>query len=267
MPDALCLCAWAAAAEPVARPPLGLVSRVGQITALAVIAACPVLAVHMLTLYPGRAGSGRATAVVALMLTTFGAQLVTYALLAVRRCEPLGAWRGAGVPGLAAALVVGGVFQLSQPPGGLSSYLAYPTVNPPMVAATFAAPVAAGALAVLLVRPARGLGLRMRSGAGEMVWGWLLCRAGGVITSIVATPRSAIAAEAAEPVISAEARQQGATSVLAWVSSDDLGGAIVMFAVLSTASLLIFLMTHALSKDHASRVACPASGDSARAPG
>ena len=54
--------------------------------------------------------------------------------------------------------------------------------------------------------------------------------------------------KATEPVIDSEAHRQGAVNVIAWVSSDDLGGAIVMFTVISTVSLLIFLLAHALSR-------------------
>jgi hypothetical protein len=257
IPEALCLCALAAAAEPAPgrgrqRSRARRASRIAQTAVLAVIAACLALSVHMLTRYPGRPDSGGSVWAGAFVLGAFALQLSTYAVLAVRRCEPLAGWRGAGIPGLAAALVVGGVFQLSQPPGGLSTNLAYPVVSRVLVATVLAAPIAAGVLAALLDRGSQshgpGLTHRLRSGAGELAWGWLLCAPVVFLVSLLATPGSAIAAEAAQPSTSMVASQAGATSVLAWVSADDLGGAIVMFSLLFTAGLLSFLVIHAVAR-------------------
>ena len=245
-PGVFCLCAWAAAAESAARPELAVLSRAGQAIAIAVIAACPILAIRLLTLYPGQAGASPAPWAVPVMSTTFGAVLVTSVLLVLRRPEPLGAWRYSGLPGLAAALVIGGVFLLNnQPPGGESGN---PVVSSAVEVTTIAAPLAAGMLVALLDRSRRGLRQRLRSGAGEMLWGWLLCGPVVFIAVMLATSPSAIAAEASQPWTIYEAQQQGATSVLAWVSSDDVGGAVVLFTAVSGTSLLIFLVVHALAK-------------------
>jgi hypothetical protein len=245
MPDVLCLCAWAAAAEPTARPGLSMVSRVGQVIAIAAVAACPVLGFLLLTLYPGQAGTGEAPWAFPAMVITFAAELATYVLLVLRRPDPLGAWRYSGIPGLAAAVAVGAVFLLNnRPPGGESGN---PIVNSAVMITAIVFPLAAGVLAALLDRSGRGIAPRLRSGAGEALWGWLLCAPAVFIAMMLATSRAAITAEAAQPWIGYEAQQHGATSVLAWVSGDDAGGAVMLFTAISTASLLIFLVVHALS--------------------
>lgn len=243
-PDVLCLCAWAAAAEPGARPGLSVAGRVGQVVGIAVIAACPVLGFRLLTLYPGQSGIGATPWAFPVMSITFVAELATYVLLVLRRPDPLGAWRYSGIPGLAAALAVGVVFLLNNRPAGGES--GNPIVNAAVMVTTIAAPLAAGMLGALLGRSRRGLGQRLRSGAGEALWGWLLCAPVVFIAVMLATSRGAIAAEAAQPWTSYKAQQQGATSVLAWVSGDDVGGAVMMFTAISIASLLIFLVVHAL---------------------
>jgi len=245
VPGAPCLCAWAAVARPTARPSRGVSSRAGQIVAIAVLLACPLLGLRLLTLSPG--GAGGSAISWAIVSTTFCADMVAYLLLVLRRPDPLGAWRYSGVLGLGAALAIGGVFQLNQPPGGLSSYLPAPVANSAVVGTAIATPVAAGVLAALLSHPRGGLGQRLRSGAGEMLWACLLSAPVVFIGDVLATSRSAIATEAAQPGTIVQAHQDGATSVLAWVSGDDVGAAVVMFALLSTASLLFFLAVHALS--------------------
>jgi hypothetical protein len=62
---------------------------------------------------------------------------------------------------------------------------------------------------------------------------------------LLTTSRSAIAAEAIQPYTINEAHQQGATSVLAWITQDDLGGAVVLFTILSITSALIFAIADA----------------------
>jgi len=245
IPGALCLCAWAAVAPSATRAAPTLVGRASQVIALATIAACPVLAIRLLALYPGQAARAAMPSAASLMsLTIFAANVVTYVLLALRRPEPLGAWRYSGALGLAAALTTGGVFLLNQPAGGESDN---PVVSSAVVATAIAAPLAAGALAAMLDRPGTGARQRVHSAAGEFLWGWLLTAPAVFAAVMLATSRSAVAAEAAEPGFILEAHQQGAGSVLAWVSRDDVGGAVVIFAVLSVTSMLSFLVIHALA--------------------
>jgi hypothetical protein len=252
MPAALCMTAWTAVTPAATRPAAALVSRAGQVIAIAAIAACPVLAIRLLALYPGRAG-GATPSALPVMSVVFGADLLTYVLLALRRPEPLGSWRYSGIPGLAAALATSGVFLLSQPPGGESDN---PVVTATVLATAIAAPVAAGALAAALCRPALGVGTRLRIAAGEILWGWLLSGPALFVALMLATSQSAILAEASQPGFISEAHQQGAGSVLAWVSGDDVGGAVVIFAALSAASMLSFLVVHAA----ASQRDCTAGG-------
>lgn len=244
VPAAPCLCAWAAMGRPAGRTAPAVLSRAGQVIALALIAAVPALAIRLLTLYPGSSGSSPKPGAALVMSIVLVAYLAALALLVLRRPGPLGGWRYSGLPGLAAALATGGVFLLNQPPGGQSDN---PVVNTAVVATALAAAPAAGVLAALLHRRRTGTGQRLRSAAGEMAWGWLLTAPAVFIALMLTTTTSAITAEAALPVFINEAHQQGATSVLAWVSSDDLGGALVMFAGLSVLSMLIFLVIHALS--------------------
>jgi hypothetical protein len=183
---------------------------------VAVLTACAVLALREFTRYPGQAGHAAVP----------------------------GAGRHSGLAGLAAALTAGLVFALGQPAGGQSDS---PVLTPVVMALGICALLAAGALAALpgVVRR-RGITQSLRVGAAEVMWGVLLT--GPVVFSAVllTTSRTAISAEAAEPVIRAEAYQQGAASVAAWIAHDDLGGAIVMLTFLSVAIALVFAIAHAL---------------------
>jgi hypothetical protein len=78
--------------------------------------------------------------------------------------------------------------------------------------------------------------------------GWLLTAPVVIAVLLLVTTRAAIAAEAAEPVFIAEARSDGAASVSAWVSQDDVGGAFYVLIALSTSGMLGLLLVHALTR-------------------
>jgi hypothetical protein len=92
----------------------------------------------------------------------------------------------------------------------------------------------------------RGIGPSLRAGASEVMWGVLLSVPAAFIAVLLTTSRSAMAAEAGQPVFVNEASQQGATSVMAWIAHDDLGGAVVMFTALSVCAAVIFATAHIL---------------------
>ena len=151
-------------------------------------------------------------------------------LLVLWRPGLLGAGRHSGLPGLAAIVTVTWFFVVHQPPGSL------------VIAATATgALLVAGTLATLpgLIRRS-GFRQSLRSGAAEVMWGAMLSGPALFDAMLLSSTRGAIAAEAAQPATITEAHQQGATSVLAWVASDDLGGAAMAFTFLSMAIALIF---------------------------
>ena len=81
-------------------------------------------------------------------------------------------------------------------------------------------------------------------GLSALCAGVALTGPAATIAFLLTTSHGAIAAEAAEPVFIAEAHQQGAASVLAWVAQDDVGGALSVFTVLTLGSMLIFLVSY-----------------------
>ena len=133
---------------------------------------------------------------------------------------------------------------LHQPPYGQSDS---PVMTPASTGTVIGVLLAAGALtAVARLALRGGIGDSLRSGAAEVTWGLLLSGPTAFIAVLLTTSRTAIAAEAGQPAIYTEARQQGATSVLAWIAHDDRDGAIVMFTSLSIAIAVIIAITHAL---------------------
>jgi hypothetical protein len=229
--------------------------RAAQLIAVAGIIACPVLAIREITLYPGQAGHAALPYAGPVMTVMFAAELAVYLLLVLRRPGLLGAGRHSGPLGLAAAFAACSAFVLFQPPGGQSDN---PVMPPAVIGIAIGALLAAGGLAALPGLVLRsGIRQSLRAGLAEVMWGCLLGGPAAFISVLLTTSRSAIAAEAAQPVILSEARQQGATSVLAWIAHDDLGGALVVFTILSIGIALIFAIAHAISGDFAG----PAEGD------
>lgn len=162
----LALCAWAALNAPDEHQAVTAASGIGQVAALAVVAACPVLAMRLLG-HAARTGGRHDWAMVGI----FAAELATCVLLLIRRPEPLGAGRFSGVFGLAAALAAGAVFAAAQPAGGESDDF---VLNAAVFATGFGAPLAAGVLAALSGGRGGGAGRRLRAAVGEVAWGYLL---------------------------------------------------------------------------------------------
>jgi hypothetical protein len=241
VPGLTALCAWVALTDPAALRQDGGTGRVAQVAAVALIVACPALAIRQLAEYPGHVrGLQDAAAVVVFA----GAELAAYLLLVLRRPGQLSAGPQSGLAGLAAAAVTGSVFLLQQPPGGQSDN---PVVTTAVAATAIGAPLAAGALtAIVRSATAARLGHTLRHAVGEVLWGVLLTGPAITLAVLLTTSRSAIAAEAAEPGFIADAHQQGAVSVVAWVAQDDVGGALVVFTALSLGSMLIFLVSYGL---------------------
>lgn len=242
VPGLPALSAWVAAAWPYPPSRPSTIGRAVQVIAVAVITACPVLALRQIALYPGQAGGERVAGTILTVL--FAAELACYLLLVLRRPGLMGGGAHGGLLGLAAALAVGAVFLFNQPSGGTSDN---PTVNAAIILTAIGAPPAAGLVAAVtdLVRR-RQIGQCLHHAAGEVIWAVLLTGPATFIVILLTTGRGAIAAEALLPVIRGEAQQDGATSVLAWVAADDLGGAIVVLTGLSFLGMLAFLVIHAL---------------------
>jgi len=242
LPGLPAACAWAALAtsEPPRRP--SVAGRAAQVIAAAAIIACPVLALREIALYPGQAGGGAVPYAGPVMTVMFAAELAVYLLLVLRRRGLLGAGRHSGLLGLAAALAVGWVLVLNQPPGGQSDN---PVITPAVTGVAIGALLAAGALAALARLLRRGgIERSLRGGAAEVMWGVLLSGPAVFIAVLLTTSRSAIAAAAANPAFVNEAYQRGATSVLAWIAHDDLGGALILFTVASIGIAAVFAVVH-----------------------
>jgi hypothetical protein len=232
----------------LSRPePPGRVSgagRAAQVTAVAAIAACAVLAMREIALYPGPPGGGAVRYAGPVMTVMFAAELACYLLLVLRRPGLLGAGRHTGLAGLAAALATGWVAVLNQPPGGQSDS---PVLPPVLLSVTAGVPLTAAALAALPgLMHHRGVSQSLRRGAGELIWGALFTGPAIFIAIVLTTSHAAIAAEATQPGFAAEAYQQGAASVPAWIAHDDLGGAMVLFTALSLGALPIFAAAQAI---------------------
>jgi hypothetical protein len=243
IPGLPALCAWVALAMPDP-PPAASAGRAAQVIAVAAILACPVLALREIGHYPGQAGSGAVSYAGPVMTVMFAAELGACLLLVLRRPALLGAGRNSGLPGLAAALAAGWVLAASQPPAGQSGS---PVLTTAVAATVLGALLSAGALGALPgLALHRGLGPSLRAGVGELLWGVLLSVPAAFIAVLLTTSRSAIAAEAGQPVFISEASRQGATSIMAWIAHDDLGGAVVMFTVLSAVAAVIFAIAHTL---------------------
>jgi len=239
VPGLTAMCAWIALTGPVAAHQASAAGRVAQAAAAALIVACPVLAIRQIAEYPGHVrGLQDAAAVVVFTCAELAASL----LLVLRRPGVLGAGRHSGLAGLAAAVVTGSVFLVQQPPGGQSDN---PVVTTALVATALCAPVVAGVLTAITQLAGSGTFVPcLRAGVSEVLWGALLTSPAATIAFLLTTSHRAIAAEAAEPVFIAEAHQQGAASVLAWVAQDDAGGALAVFTALTLAGMLVFLLSY-----------------------
>jgi hypothetical protein len=243
VPGLPALCAWAALARPSPPRRPSAAGRAVQVIAVAGITACPVLSVRLLALYPGN--SGPTSPAAQILLVVFAAEIAAYLMLVLRRPDPLGAGRHSGLLGLAAALVTGGVYlhtQLHNQPGtDPSSYGASAAV----ALAAVTAALAAGALAALPGAIRRsGIKQCLHLGAAEAMWAVLLSGPAAFIVFLLTIPRTAIVAEAADPGTISVAHQQGAASVLAWVASNDLGIAMLLFTGVSFVIMMTFLITH-----------------------
>jgi len=210
--------------------PAEAAGRAAQVIAVAGIVACPVLAIREYTLYPGNGAGSAAPETGAIMTFIFSAELACYLLIVLWRPGLLGASRHSGLPGLAAALAISWVFVAHQPPGGQSDN---PVIDPVVLATAAGILLGAGALAALPHLLRRGKDHGALAGLAEVMWGVLLSGPAAFIANVLTTTRGAIAAEATSPDIATESQRQGATSVLAWIAHDDLGGAIVLFTFFS----------------------------------
>jgi hypothetical protein len=253
LPGLPALCAWAALARPRPACPPGAAGRAAQVIAVAGIIACPVLGIRLVTLYPGNSGAAGLPGQIGIVL--FAAEIAAYLVLVLRRPEPLGARRGSGLLGGAAAVVTGGVYLYSrlasQPGPSAFTHLTPSTVTlfggatAGVVLAAVFVPLAAGALAALpgAIRHT-GIEKWLHRGAAEAMWAALLSGPAMFIVCLLTIRRAAIVGEGAASANISLAHQQGATSVLAWVASEDFGGAIVLFTGVSFAIMVAFLIMH-----------------------
>jgi hypothetical protein len=243
LPGLPALCAWAALAWPRPSGPASPAAHAVQVIAAAAMIACPVLGVRLLTLYPGNAGPANLPGQIALALCA--AEIAVFLLLVIRRPEPLGAGRHSGLLGLAGALAVSGVYLYgrlhSQPHPGLLSPFAGVTVEALLTAV--AAPFVMGALAGLTGAARHGDFDRcLHLGAADAMWTVLLTGPATFIGYVLTTSRAAVTAQAADPSIINLAHREGATSVPAWVASNDLGLAIVLLTAVTVVAAVTFLM-------------------------
>jgi hypothetical protein len=253
LPGLPALCAWAALARPRPACPPSAPGRAAQVIAVASIIACPALGIRLVTLYPGNSGPTGLPGQVGIVL--FAAEIAAYLVLVLRRPEPLGAGRGSGLLGSAAAMVTGGVYLYSrldnQPGPSAFTHLTPSTVTlfggatVGVVLAAVFVPLAAGALAALpgMIRHT-GIEEWLHRGAAEAMWAALLSGPAMFIVCLLTIQRAAIVGEGAAPANISLAHQQGATSVLAWVASEDFGGAIILLTGVSFAIMVTFLIMH-----------------------
>jgi hypothetical protein len=234
VPGLPALSAWFVFSRPGLDRQVSIAGRAAQAIAVACLAACPAAVMREIMLYPAaQAGPGTAPYLGPVWTVIFAAELAVYLLAVLWRPGLLGAGRHSGLPALAALLLVGWFSVLHHPHGGL------------VLAMAAGALLVAGTLAALpgLIRGS-GIQPGLRSGAAEVMWGVLLTGPALLDAMLLVSTRSVIAAEAAVPYTITEAHQQGATSVLAWVASDDLGGAVVLFTMFSITIALIFAIVH-----------------------
>lgn len=245
-PIAAALGVWAALARPrqarEARegreaPAVGVAGRAAQVIAVAVIAACPVVALGVLVRYPVHADGltryawpGGAVA--------FAAELAACLWPVLRRPGPLGATRGGGLLGVTAALVTAYVLHLNQQPIGPSGTA--------VVETAIAAPVVAGVLAGLFgaVRrdPVRPL---LRAGMGEWLWGMLATGpAVFVVLTTATTAANAVIIDARHHMLTyvMMTHPQVAPGVLDPIAQGKLGDAAVVLTGILVLVLLIFLL-------------------------
>ena len=234
VPGLPALSAWFVLSRPGLDRQVSIAGRAAQAIAVACLAACPAAVMREIMLYPAaQAGPGTAPYLGPLWTVIFAAELAAYLLAVLWRPGLLGAGPHSGLPALAALLLAGWFCLLHHPHGGL------------VLAMAAGAVLVAGALAALpgLIRRS-GVRPGLRSGGAEVMWGVLLSGPALLNAMLLVSTRSVIAAEAAVPYTITEAHQQGATSVLAWVASDDLGGAVVLFTMLSITIAVIFAIVH-----------------------
>jgi hypothetical protein len=230
LPGLPAICAWFVLARP--RParrcggPVGFV----RVIAAAGIAACAVVAVVALARYP--AGAAGTSASGLSMLDVLAVDLTGALWLVLRLPAPLAAGRRSSLYGLAAALAMTGGFLLNQLIG-LSPAVTW--------TAALGLLLAAGALAARLDGGPV-------SGIGAMLWTALIAVPAWFIVSMTATAR-AMSLDARDPVTIAFARSQGATSVVAWVVANDLGGSIVVLTAICLGISIVIIFGARVARD------------------
>jgi hypothetical protein len=136
-------------------------------------------------------------------LVFFAAEIAAYLVLVLRRPEPLGAGRGSGLLGLAAALVTGGVYLYSrldnQPRPSAFTHLTpsmvtlFSGATVGIVLAAVFVPIAAGALAALPGAIRRsGIEQWLPTGAAEAMWAALLTGPTMFVVCLLTIRRAAI---------------------------------------------------------------------------
>jgi hypothetical protein len=230
LPGLPAICAWAVLAT---TPPGRQVPRATQairVIAAAAIAACPVIALQALTRYPAGAAGPGTSGWSAVQDVVLAADLTGWLWLVLRLPAPLPAGRSA-LFGLAAALAAWGGGLLNGLLGGPGAVT---------VITVFAVLLAGGVLA------ARYDG-DPTSGLGAALWGVLLSVPAGFILSM--NPSGAVSPDARDPVNIALAHAQGATSIQAWVTEDDLGASIFALTVVSFAVGVLILLGAVVARD------------------
>jgi hypothetical protein len=159
------------------------IARVAQLISVAGVVACPMVAVVQLALSPG--GAFARPVLGTLMAAVFAAESGRYLWLVLRRPGLLGAWRDAGVLGLAAALAVAfALFDANQAHGQSGDFRVTGAVELVMILS----PLTAGVLAVLVhVVQRNGIGRGLRSGAAECLWAVLLSPPAAFIVDLLTT--------------------------------------------------------------------------------
>jgi hypothetical protein len=222
LPGLPAICAWLVLARSRPATRCGGPAQVVRVIAAAGITVCAVVALVALARYPAGATGARASGLS--MLDVLAVDLTGALWLVLRLPAPLAAGRRSSVCGLAAALAITGGFLLNQLLG-VSGAVTW--------TAALATLLAVGGLAAWPDRSPV-------SGIGAALWTVLIAVPAWFIVSLTAASR-AMSLDARDPATVAFARSQGATSVLAWVVANDLGGSIVVLTAVCLAISMVII--------------------------
>jgi PadR family transcriptional regulator PadR len=216
---------------------VNVAGRAAQVIAVAVIAACPVVALGVLVRYPVHA-NGLTRYAWPAGAVVFAAELAACLWPVLRRPGPLGATRGGGLLGVTAALVTAYILHLNQQPIGPSGTA--------VVETALAAPVVAGVLAAVFGAVQRDpVKQLLRAGIGEWLWGVLATGpAVFVVLTTDTTAANAVIIDARHHMLTyiMMTHPQVASSVLDPIAQGKLGDAAVVLTGVLVLVMLIFLL-------------------------